>query len=97
MKVTIEGSLDQVAETLNPRSLWEPTPRQVRLAENKAARDNLIERRRVVVEAFKRARSADDRENMDRLLEAIRRTGGVTNDDLKVAHRVLSVTNGDRA
>lgn len=95
MKVMIEGDLSQVSEALGLPP--ESTPRAQRLAENRAKRDAFLARRKVVVDAFKLARSAGATQEMEQLLEAIRRTGGVTDGDLKLAHRVIagSLSNGE--
>ena len=91
MKVTIEGDLEQVAEALNPSLLETPTPRTLRLRENRAKRDEFIARRRLVSDAFKKIRhSENDRETSEALLDALRRTGGVTDGDLKLARKVLA-------
>lgn len=87
MKVLIEGDLDQVCETLN---LHARTPRQQRLVENRAKRETFIARRKVVVEAFKKARSLGADHEITALLEAVRRTGGVTEDDIKLARQILT-------
>lgn len=87
MKVEIEGTLDQVAATM---SLDRPrTPRQESLAKNAAKRQEFMERRRVVVDAFKKVRYGDDAETRQSLLEAIRRPEGVTDSDLALANSVL--------
>lgn len=94
MKVTIEGNLNQVYGALG---LPPATPRSQRLAENKAAREEFAARRKVVVDAFKLARGCGATKEMTDLLEAIRRTGGVTDGDLNLARQVLagSLSNGE--
>lgn len=97
MKVTITGDLSQVSEALRLPA-EPPTPRMQRLAENKAKQKEFVARRKVVVDAFKAARSNGLALEMAALLEAIRRPGGVTESDLKLARQVLAIaqTNGDR-
>lgn len=96
MKVTIKGDLGQVCEAMGLPA-EPPTPRVQRLAENKAKQKEFMVRRRIVVAAFKLARR-DRLPQMEDLLEAIRRTKGVTDSDLKLARQVLAgaVPNGDR-
>lgn len=97
MKVTIKGDLGQVCEAMGLPT-EPPTPRVRRLAENKARQVEFVARRKVVVDAFKAARSNGLAPEMADLLEAIRRPGGVTEGDLKLARQVLAIakTNGTR-
>ncbi len=97
MKVTIRGDLSQVSEAMGLPSPSRPMPRVRRLAQNKAKREEFVARRKEVVDAFKLARASGAVQEMGLLLEAIRRTGGVTDGDLKLA-RVINrpMTNGDR-
>ena len=96
MRVTIDGDLDQVTDTLGFASNA-PTPRKTRIAENKARREAFVARRKVVVDAFKFARSNGLADEMAGLLEAIRRPDGVTDGDIELARQVLasSVPNGE--
>lgn len=97
MKVTIEGDLEQVSETLG-FSCESPSNRKGRLAENRARREVFASRRKLVVDAFKVAREAGAEREMAALLHAIRRTGGVTEADLAIARQVLgdALSNGER-
>lgn len=90
MKVTIEGNLEQVTEALRPDLLKATTPRQIKIKENRQERDKFLARRAVVLDAFKKIRhSADDRENSDTLLNALRKPKGVSDDDIKLAQQIL--------
>ena len=75
------------------------TSRQKRLAENRAKRDAFEARRKIIVDAFKVARKSGADREMAVLLEAIRRTSGATEGDLKIARQVLAgaLSNGERA
>lgn len=90
MKVTIEGDLEQVSAALSQSGAAPRTPRQERLAENAAKRQEFIERRQVVVDAFKKVRHGDDDETRQALLEAIRRPAGVTDADLGSSSSISS-------
>lgn len=89
MKVTVEGNAEQVAATLNPSLLEHPSPRTARLKENKAKREEFIARRGIVLDAFKKVRYSEP-DQAALLLEALRRTTGVTDADLEIARNILN-------
>lgn len=92
MKVTIEGSLEQVAEALSAAPIRPRTARQTRLKENAEARDALIAKRRVIRRAFECVRwSKEDKEDSDILLAALTKPGCLTESAMETARRVLAV------
>lgn len=90
MKVTIEGDLQQVSEAMSLQQNHPKTPRQIRIQETIARRDELVRRRRLIRKAFDKVRySQDEREIADLLLDALTKIGGVTEPAIELAQKVL--------
>lgn len=88
MKVTIEGDLEQVVGAMP--SLGAPISRKIRIQQKREMRARFTERRGMVRRAFERVRYIEaERLTSNALLDALRRTTGVTDDDILMARRVL--------